>query len=156
MVITEEKIWKLLEEVKDPELPLLNIIEMGIARGIAIKPGMVEVEITPTYSGCPAMNMIETDVISLFKANGIECKVITTYSPAWTTDWLSNEAREKLIKLGIAPPGKDVEEIFEKNTQCPFCKSHNTKLTSNFGSTACKSLHFCNDCIQPFEHFKCI
>ncbi|GJQ62482.1 MAG: phenylacetic acid degradation protein [Melioribacteraceae bacterium] len=156
MVISEEKIWELLKEVRDPELPALDIIEMGIAREIKIESGKVTVVITPTYSGCPAMFMIETEIRDVLSKNGITCDVKTTYTPAWTTDWLTEEAREKLRQYGIAPPGKDIEEIFNKNTKCPFCGSDDTKLVSNFGSTACKSIHYCNSCVQPFEHFKCI
>lgn len=156
MVISEVNIWELLKEVKDPELPALDIIEMGIAREIKIESGKVTVVITPTYSGCPAMFMIENEIRNVLSKNGINCEVKTTYTPAWTTDWLTEAAREKLRQYGIAPPGKDIEEIFNKNTICPFCGSDDTKLVSNFGSTACKSIHYCNSCVQPFEHFKCI
>ena len=158
MVITKEEILKLLEEVCDPEIPVLNIVEMGIVRNVKENNNSCEIEITPTYSGCPAMKTIEDEILNVLHSEGMEeVKVKKIYSPPWTTGWLSEETKLKLRDYGIAPPeGKPDEEFILKKITCPFCKSNNTKLTSEFGSTSCKSLHFCNDCCQPFEHFKCI
>lgn len=157
MTTTKEEILKLLEDVFDPEIPVLNIVEMGIVRNVYENSGGYEIEITPTYSGCPAMKTIEDEIRDLFHSEGIEeVKVKKVYSPAWTTDWLSDETKIKLRDYGIAPPEGNAEEFLIKNIACPFCKSANTKLTSEFGSTSCKSLHYCNNCSQPFEHFKCI
>ena len=155
MSLSEKKILKILEDVQDPEIPVLNIVEMGIVREINISDEKVQINITPTYMGCPAMNMIENEMLDILYDNGINnVKVRTVYSPAWTTDWLSDETKSKLKEYGIAPP-RAVTDLLDK-IECPFCNSNSTKLTSEFGSTACKSSHFCDACHQPFEHFKCI
>ena len=155
MSLSEKKILKLLEDVQDPEIPVLNIVEMGIVREINISDEKVQINITPTYMGCPAMNMIENEMLDVLFAKGINnVKVKTVYSPAWTTDWLSDGTKYKLKEYGIAPP-RAVTDLLDK-IECPFCNSNSTKLTSEFGSTACKSLHFCDACHQHFEHFKCI
>lgn len=157
MTNTKEEILKLLENIYDPEIPVLNVVEMGIVRNINVKDGGYEIEITPTYSGCPAMKTIEDEIIDLLSDEGIDnIKVKKVYSPAWTTDWMSEKTKIKLSEYGIAPPEGNAEEFIFKKITCPFCKSTNTKLTSEFGSTSCKSLHYCNSCSQPFEHFKCI
>jgi len=162
MTITEEKIWNILETICDPEIPVLNIVEMGIVRKISIDDTVCRIIVTPTYSGCPAMKTIEDQIIEELLLNGIDSvEVKKTYSPAWTTDWLSDETKIKLREYGIAPPeGTSEEDFFDsiltKNITCPYCKSTNTKLTSEFGSTSCKSLHYCENCLQPFEHLKCI
>lgn len=159
--ITEQKIRDILKDIPDPEIPVITIAEMGIIREVIILEYSVIVQITPTYSGCPAMKSIEDDIIAELRNNGIEnVTVKKVYSPAWTTDWLTENAKRKLKEYGIAPPGKTDEnsfdDLFTKKIECPFCGSKNTELTSAFGSTACKSLHFCQNCTQPFEHFKCI
>ncbi len=160
--ISEKDIWSLLEEVSDPEIPALNVVEMGIVRHVAINAGKVEVTITPTYSGCPAMRTIEEDIEEVLKEKLINSYHITTVlSPAWTTDWMTDEAREKLTKEGIAPPQKgsgDKALLMGKlrDVKCPRCGSHDTHMISQFGSTACKSLYKCNDCLEPFDYFKCI
>lgn len=155
MSLSEKEILTLLEDVQDPEIPVLNIVEMGIVREINISDEKVQISITPTYMGCPAMNMIENEMLDVLYEKGIsKVKVKTVYSPAWTTDWLSDETKNKLKEYGIAPP-RAVTDLLDK-IECPFCNSNSTKLTSEFGSTACKSLHYCDACHQPFEHFKCI
>ncbi len=161
MVATTEKIWQILEQVKDPEIPVLTVGDMGIIRDIKTSDEMVEVVITPTYSGCPAMNMIEVEIKAVLQENGYKnVKVTTILSPAWTTDWLSEEGRKKLKAYGIAPPvepSKDKNALFqdEKKVQCPQCDSFDTQLVSQFGSTPCKSLYKCNNCLEPFDYFKC-
>ncbi len=160
--ISEKDIWRLLEEVSDPEIPALNVVEMGIVRHVAIEDGKVQVTITPTYSGCPAMRTIEEDIEEVLKEKLISAYHITTVlSPAWTTDWMTDEAREKLTKEGIAPPQKgstDKALLMGKlrDVKCPRCGSHDTHMISQFGSTACKSLYKCNICLEPFDYFKCI
>ncbi len=162
---TEKQIWNFLKEVTDPEIPVLNIVEMGIARKVEVgEDGKVLVKITPTYSGCPAMNAIEKLVHEkLAERNVQDFDVKLDFTETWTTDWMTEQAKIKLKNYGIAPPEKTEEESdFLKslsNTKvvpCPFCDSFETQLVSQFGSTACKSQYVCNECEQPFEHFKCI
>lgn len=163
---TEEQIWDFLKEVTDPEIPVLNIVEMGIARKVEVdEDGKVLVKITPTYSGCPAMNAIEKLVNEKLKERGVaDFSVKLDFAETWTTDWMTDEAKLKLKDYGIAPPEKteDEDDDFLKslsNTKivpCPYCDSFETELVSQFGSTACKSQYYCNECEQPFEHFKCI
>ncbi|MCC6599930.1 MAG: phenylacetate-CoA oxygenase subunit PaaJ [Crocinitomicaceae bacterium] len=161
-MITENQIWELLSEVPDPEIPLINVVEMGIVRAVKTGPGGVEITITPTYSGCPAMHAIEQDIKEkLKKGNLATFSVKTVLSPAWTTDWLSEEAKEKLRKSGIAPPektslNKGLLSGKTKDIACPHCGSSNSEMISQFGSTACKALYKCWDCKEPFEYFKCI
>jgi len=163
--ITTSQLWSWLEEVIDPEIPVLNVVEMGIVRDIDIVNGEVIVKITPTYSGCPAMNAIEMEIHKKLKEKGVdEFKILTDFKESWTTDWMTDHAKTKLKDYGIAPPAKtDSSSDFltdlkgsQKIVPCPYCDSMDTKLQSEFGSTACKSLYYCNGCDQPFEHFKCI
>jgi ring-1,2-phenylacetyl-CoA epoxidase subunit PaaD len=163
MEASKEKIIEYLEEITDPEIPVLNIVELGIVRDARHNSDSVQVEITPTYSGCPAMKVIENAVLSTLQEKGFEnVSVKIIYSPPWTSDWLTDEARQKLKDYGIAPPEKGGKlnwmpfSNVNKKVTCPFCDSVETELTSEFGSTACKSLYYCNNCQQPFEHFKCI
>ena len=161
---TEAQIWEYLKEVTDPEIPVLNIVEMGIARDVQVEDEQVLVKITPTYSGCPAMNAIEKLVHEKLEERGVEnFTVKLDFSETWTTDWMTEDARIKLKDYGIAPPERTEEEgDFLKNLSstkivpCPYCDSFETRLVSQFGSTACKSQYFCDGCHQPFEHFKCI
>lgn len=160
----EQQIWDYLQEVTDPEIPVLNIIEMGIARGVSIEGDKVTVSITPTYSGCPAMDAIEKMVKEKLVEKGVSnFDVKLDFNETWTTDWMTDEAKIKLKDFGIAPPEKTTnEEDFLKSISgtkivpCPLCDSFETELQSQFGSTACKAQYFCNSCHQPFEHFKCI
>lgn len=155
---SEEEILRLLENVFDPEIPVLNIVEMGIVRSVNNVQNEYRIEITPTYSGCPAMHTIEKDILDLLNSHGIKnVKIKRIYSPAWTTDCFSESTKTKLKEYGIAPPVINIKEEFLKiNRTCPFCDSDKTKTISEFGSTSCKSLHYCDDCRQPFEYFKCI
>jgi ring-1,2-phenylacetyl-CoA epoxidase subunit PaaD len=184
-----EKAWALLEALTDPEIPVVTLRELGILRDVRTAVGQdgseqLEVVITPTYSGCPAMGQIEDDVHNLLQAHGLKGKVKTQLAPAWTTDWITPEAKEKLRAYGIAPPhsGADHDcqiQGIHANTSgaasiiqfaarsasnpgrhellavpCPQCNSHNTTETSHFGSTACKALYRCLDCMEPFDYFK--
>ena len=158
-MVNREKIFSLLSEIPDPEIPVINIQELGVLRDVIVNENEVEVVITPTYSGCPAMKQIEDDIRSALKKNGVEhVKIKTVYHPAWTTDWIPEEAREKLRKYGIAPPEKtsmDKGALMGKKKKCPLCGSENTEMVSQFGSTACKALYKCQDCKEPFDYFKC-
>lgn len=156
-------IWKILDEVPDPEVPVLSIIDLGIVRDIVLHEGNnVEIVITPTYSGCPAMDVISMQIRMALLQNGYaQPKITTILSPAWTTDWMSDAGKQKLKAYGIAPPNAvpsvcDVE-LFQQDEaiECPRCNSYNTKMISRFGSTACKALYQCNDCKEPFDYFKC-
>lgn len=162
ITIPAEKIWSILETVTDPEVPVLTIIDLGIVRGVNINGPQVEVVITPTYSGCPAMDVISMNIRLALMEAGIKNAVIRqVLSPAWTTDWMSEAGKEKLKAYGIAPPQYKAvvcePELFgkEEAIQCPRCNSYNTRLVSQFGSTACKALYQCNDCHEPFDYFKC-
>lgn len=161
MIATTEAVWSVLEEVTDPEIPVLTVLDMGIVRDVLLHDNdMVEVIITPTYSGCPAMNAIEVNIRALLEDRGFyNVKVTTVLSPAWTTDWLTEAGRVKLKAYGIAPPTGSVSKrsLFgeEPDVECPHCGSKNTEMLSQFGSTACKSLYRCKDCREPFDYFKC-
>ncbi len=160
---TKEQVWEFLSEIPDPEIPVISIVELGVLRKVEISGNKVTIFITPTYSGCPAMKTFEDDIKSKLQENNIlNFEILTVHSPAWTTDWIEKEAREKLRKFGIAPPMKGTEDkgiLFgsaSKIVKCPLCNSGNTKLKSQFGSTACKALYQCKNCLEPFDYFKCI
>ena len=160
---SKEHILSLLSEIPDPEIPVITIVELGVIRDIQIVDDTtIELKITPTYSGCPAMKQIEDDVRKKLTEHGFASITINTvFAPPWTTDWITPEAKEKLRKYGIAPPETTTEDKSwltgkTKSIACPRCKSTNTKLVSQFGSTACKALYQCNDCLEPFDYFKCI
>ena len=161
-MVAQNKIKEILSTVTDPEVPVLNILDLGIVREINVDEKEVEVVITPTYSGCPAMDFISVNIKSALQEQGYEkVKVKLVLSPAWTTDWMSESAHEKLRAYGIAPPQKgtiDKSEFFSefKQIECPLCKSMDTKMISQFGSTACKALFQCDDCLEPFDYFKCL
>lgn len=152
----------LLSQIPDPEIPVISITEMGIVRNIETAGEKIIVTITPTYTGCPAMSHFENDIQKVLKINGFEdIEVKTVYHPAWTTDWMSEATKDKLLNYGIAPPvksGCNKDDFFAPApvVACPICASTNTMLKSQFGSTACKALYACNDCLEPFEYFKCI
>lgn len=162
MVTGKQHIFDLLSQIPDPEIPVISIVELGVIRDIKTDEKNVEVTITPTYSGCPAMKQMENDIRKTLADNGFEKITITTsYSPAWTTDWLTEAAKQKLQQYGIAPPEeKTTDKSFlsghPKTVTCPRCKSKNTVMVSQFGSTACKALYQCKDCLEAFDYFKCI
>lgn len=155
----EEEVWHILSSVNDPEIPVLSVLDLGIVRDVKVKDEKVEVIITPTYSGCPAMDFIGMNIRKALLDKGFsETKITHQLSPAWTTDWMTDEGKDKLKAYGIAPPAaKTFDRNYLENLQveCPHCHSMNTKVISQFGSTACKALYKCNDCDEPFDYFKC-
>jgi ring-1,2-phenylacetyl-CoA epoxidase subunit PaaD len=156
VTINKKVLFAYLEEIKDPEIPVLSIIDLGIVRDIEMKAdGELEVTITSTYNGCPAMDMIATAIrVELTTLGFKKIKIIQAVSPAWTTDWMSEEGKRKLQEYGIAPPDQRFT-IPKDGVECPQCHSSDTRLVSAFGSTACKALYQCNDCKEPFDYFKC-
>lgn len=162
-----QAVWALLREVMDPEIPVVSICDLGIVRAVNLDDG-VEVVITPTYAGCPAMHMIEEQILAALRAGGIEeARVTTVLAPAWTTDWITPAGRAKLAEYGIAPPAPvqggaarvmrfDAlrHRAGEQLPACPLCGSAHTERLSQFGSTACKALYRCLDCREPFDYFK--
>jgi len=160
--IDKETLFAYLEEIKDPEVPVLSIIDLGIVRDIQLKDDELNVTITPTYTGCPAMDMIATAIrVELTTLGFKKINIIRSISPAWTTDWMSEEGKRKLKAYGIAPPNPKQQVCNEKlfaeaeAVQCPHCNSHHTHRISEFGSTACKALYQCDECKEPFDYFKC-
>ena len=161
-------IWKILESVPDPEVPVISVIDLGVVRNIEVvatpPSGGREVilYVTPTYTGCPAMDVMKMNIrMALMQHGFTDIKIIQVLSPAWTTDWMSEQGKQKLKAYGIAPPHykqavctPDAFQL-EEAIQCPLCNSYNTRLISQFGSTACKALYQCNDCKEPFDYFKC-
>ncbi len=161
--LSRDAILEVLRDVPDPEVPVLSVVDLGIVRDVEIADG-VTIVITPTYSGCPAMRVIEEDILRALAEHGVEgARIKTVYSPAWTTDWLSDDAKARLEAYGIAPPGRVSREASlvtlsrrRELVRCPACRSTDTEEQSEFGSTACKSLWRCRACGQPFEAFKAI
>ncbi len=152
----------ILESITDPEIPVLTITDLGIVRDIKMDDNQVEVIITPTYTGCPAMDMITAQIKMALMENGFRnIKVTSVLSPVWTTDWMSEEGKKKLQEYGIAPPNPKQQVCHDKlfapdeAVQCPHCHSWSTFRISEFGSTACKALYQCKDCREPFDYFKC-
>ena len=163
---TREGVMEILTGVKDPELPVIDIVELGIVRDVVFENDGVRIDVTPTYSGCPAMEVIERDIVAVLEARGLgKVTVKVVFSPSWTSDWLSGDTKQKLRDYGIAPPwaveenAGGIAELVSlrrarPTTECPYCGSANTEERSEFGSTACKAIHFCNSCHQPFDRFK--
>ena len=156
---SKQDILEILSEVQDPEVPAINVVEMGLVREVEFEDGGVCVVVTPTYSGCPAVKAIRDRIVDALHRHGFEAaSTRMVLSPAWSTDFMSPEGKRKLKEYGIAPPALTSELGFlgEQTVACPFCDSEETELKSEFGSTACKALRYCNSCQQPFEHFKCL
>ena len=158
-MITVASVWELLETVKDPEIPVVSLVEMGIVRDVVISvDGDVTVKITPTFSGCPALHTMKEDIVDRLNAAGIgSVTVEMVYSPPWTSDWISDAGREKLRLFGLAPAprhGGNFEVLLLDAVSCPYCGSLNTSLRNSFGSTLCRMIFYCNGCQQPFEQFK--
>lgn len=168
VTLSNEALWQCLAQVNDPEIPVISIVDLGIVRAAEIRgDGGCEIVITPTYSGCPAMHVIEEHIRQVLQAEGTHnIQVRTQLSPAWTTDWISDTGKAKLRAFGIAPPARRamnamsaidisaLSAIDEGEIACPQCESLNTRLISQFGSTACKALYRCGDCLEPFDYFK--
>jgi ring-1,2-phenylacetyl-CoA epoxidase subunit PaaD len=165
-----EQVWQWLEDVPDPEIPVISIVDLGIVRDVRLDEGdECVVTITPTYSGCPAMLVISEAIADTLGRNGVaRFRLETQLSPAWTTDWMSESGKQRLKEYGIAPPLRtsgehqaiDISGLIRRKTaepalQCPRCGSAHTRMSSQFGSTACKALYVCNDCHEPFDYFKC-
>jgi ring-1,2-phenylacetyl-CoA epoxidase subunit PaaD len=168
--VNAEQVWTWLNEVPDPEIPVISVVDLGIVRGVEVDAagGACVVTITPTYSGCPAMGVIAEDVEAALRAHGLDrVRIVTRLSPAWTTDWMSAAGKDALKGYGIAPPVQQVVDISALTrgmkrhaieppaVACPHCGSRRTRLTSQFGSTPCKALYGCLDCREPFDYFKC-
>jgi len=159
--IKNQEIADALRKLTDPEIPVLSIMDMGVVRSVTVEDKEVNIEITPTYSGCPAMDMISTEIKFAIDQLGYNTNVKLILSPAWTTDWITPNGRKKLEEYGIAPPldeelDKRVLVDGERIIKCTNCQSTNTKMVSQFGSTACKALFKCEDCLEPFDYFKCL
>lgn len=157
----DETLVHILEQISDPEIPVLSIMDMGVVRSAFIKKEIVYVQITPTYSGCPAMDVIGDDIKKALKEANYESNIELILAPAWTTDWITPRGRKALEDYGIAAPleaqaDKDVLLNGKRLVKCTNCGSQNTKLVSQFGSTACKAQFQCNDCLEPFDYFKCL
>ncbi|MGJ8616551.1 MAG: 1,2-phenylacetyl-CoA epoxidase subunit PaaD [Sulfitobacter sp.] len=149
---TTDQVWEWLDAVPDPEIPVISVVDLGIVRGVTWDADVLEIAVTPTYSGCPATAVIALDIETALKDHGIEkVRIKTQISPAWTTDWLSEKGRAKLEAYGIAGP-----RAAGGPERCPLCKSENLEKISQFGSTPCKAQWRCTDCLEPFDYFKCI
>lgn len=166
--LDDATVWSWLHDVPDPEIPVISIVDLGIVRGVAVDGCTVTVTLTPTYSGCPAMQVIEAAVRAALRERGVDdVRIATRLAPAWTTDWMSDEGKARLAGYGIAPPTHKVQlhgslaaavsrrAAAEPPVACPHCGSTHTELTSRFGSTPCKALYRCRACAEPFDYFKC-
>lgn len=161
-VLTAERAWEALRGVPDPEIPVISVTELGIVRDVQVRGDAVEVAVTPTYSGCPATEVIESDIVAALQAAGArQVQVRKQLAPAWTTDWIDPAARERLRAWGIVPPGERAPatgaqpiRFVPRKLACPRCGSGNTESLSQFGATACKALYRCRGCGEPFEYFK--
>jgi ring-1,2-phenylacetyl-CoA epoxidase subunit PaaD len=156
-----DRVRQAIAAIPDPEIPNVSIVDLGIVRSVEERDGEVLVTVTPTYSGCPAMQLIENAIGEAVRANGVDhFRIVKNLSPAWTTEWISETGKQKLLEAGIAPPGaisRSTNVVFEfapHNVQCPTCGSNETKVTSEFGSTSCKAYYHCNECSSTFEYFK--
>lgn len=158
--VTIDEIWRALDEVMDPEIPVVSMVEMGIVREVKIENDTVIVSMTPTFAGCPALDVMRNAIVEKLRALGIaSVEVKTVLSPPWTSDWISEGARAKLKAFGLAPPpmhGGNVALYFDEPVACPYCNSTNTRVTNNFGPTLCRAIYFCRNCQQPFEQFKAL
>lgn len=168
-MVTLAEVTRLVESIEDPEIPVVTIADLGILRAVSVDDdGGYCVEITPTYSGCPALDAIEQSILEALQQQGVKARVKRVLQPAWTTDWMTEAGREKLLQYGIVPPERvagdaslkistvaELKNDMHQKLACPRCSSENTELVSEFGSTACKSQWRCRVCLEPFEQFKC-
>ncbi len=158
--ITADTIWQALQNVKDPEIPVVSVVEMGIVRAVSVSDeGVVVIKMTPTFSGCPALHVIQREIEAQVKALGVNLVTVeTTFNPPWTSDWITDEAREKLRQFGLAPPPKHGGNLISVAAldvaACPRCNSTNTILKNGFGPTLCRMIWYCHDCQDAFEQFK--
>ena len=152
-------VWAALESVKDPEIPVVSVVELGIVRDVFLDGSEATVRITPTFSGCPALHVIIQDIEQVVNELGCNVIVETVLFPAWTSDWISDNGRQKLKKFGLSPPprhGGRLELTFFQPAPCPYCDSLNGSIRNTFGPTLCRAIYYCNDCQQPFEQFKAL
>jgi len=158
--LTEERIWQALQNVKDPEIPVVSVVELGIVRRVEVAADAVHVTITPTFSGCPALHVMRAEIEEQIRALGArDVTVHTTLHPPWSSDWITESAREKLKDFGLAPPhrhGGNVPITFHEPVSCPYCDSQNTTIKNTFGPTLCRAIYYCENCRQPFEQFKAV
>jgi ring-1,2-phenylacetyl-CoA epoxidase subunit PaaD len=158
MSVSLAEVWRILDEVKDPEIPVVSVVEMGLIRTLGMEGGALVVVMTPTFAGCPALQVIQSDIAQRLGQAGYEnVSVRISLSPAWTTDWITPRAREKLRGFGLAPPpyhSGELESALAQAAICPYCGSTATSLKNGFGPTLCRAIYFCNACRQPFEQFK--
>jgi ring-1,2-phenylacetyl-CoA epoxidase subunit PaaD len=153
--ITTQQVWQWLAQVPDPEVPVLNVLDLGVVRQVQVTDNHITIAITPTYTGCPAMDMISMNIKLALLQQGAQTVTVTQQLlPVWTTDWITPEGKQKLQDYGIAPPQGNADNE-DTDIICPQCKTTNTQLVSQFGSTACKALYKCNNCLEPFDYFKC-
>jgi len=149
---TTDQVWAWLDEVPDPEIPVISLVDLGIIRGVEWQGDTLEIAVTPTYSGCPATSVINLDIVAALGAKGVDnVRLRQQIAPPWTTDWLSDKGREKLEKYGIAPP-----QAAGGPARCPQCGGEDLERVSQFGSTPCKASWRCRTCLEPFDYFKCI
>lgn len=160
MSVTAAEVWQALQRVMDPEIPVVSVVEMGIVRDVAVDEDGVAVTMTPTFAGCPALDVMRRDIEAAVDALGAACVVRTTLSPPWTTEWISEAGREKLRRFGLAPPprlaGGPASVTFFEPAPCPRCGSTRTQLRNAFGPTLCRMIWYCDDCQDAFEQFKAL
>lgn len=158
--VSTEAVWRALEDVKDPEIPVVSVVEMGIVRAVTVEGNDVTVEVTPTFAGCPALHVMVRDIERRVRALGAASVAVEkVLHPPWSSDWISDEARQKLRQFGLAPPqrhGGKFPVTFHEPVSCPYCDSQNTVVKNTFGPTLCRAIYYCNACNQPFEQFKAV
>lgn len=158
--LTAEDVWQALQDVKDPEIPVVSVVELGIVRDVDVDEGAVTVKMTPTFSGCPALHVMKEEIEARVRQMGAASVTVeTVLHPPWTTDWMTDDARHKLKEFGLSPParhGGNVRATFSAPVTCPYCDSQNTEVKNTFGPTLCRAIYTCNDCRQPFERFKAL
>jgi ring-1,2-phenylacetyl-CoA epoxidase subunit PaaD len=157
-MMTAEEIWRILEQVKDPEIPAVSVVELGMIRSVGVEGDQIIVTLTPTFIGCPALQMIQSEIEArLLQAGAPEVRTRLSLSPAWSSDWITSAGRDRLKAMGLAPPPRhegQLEAALLVEVNCPYCGSSKTELKNDFGSTLCRAIYVCNACRQPFEQFK--
>jgi ring-1,2-phenylacetyl-CoA epoxidase subunit PaaD len=156
--LTEAQVWSALEAVKDPEIPVLSVVDLGVIRRVSMDGGHVVVDMTPTFAGCPALDVMREEVEARVRQTGAASVVVNVVlSPPWSTDWITEEGRRQLAEFGLAPPrrhGGLIQLILDETAACPHCGSDHTRVTNHFGPTLCRAIYYCDDCQQPFEKIK--